>query len=86
MKGSRFRFELGNPGRLAPAINTFVTTGYIDLTLWIFVCNNRLAEWQYHLIAQSRRRMPLMEALIAAGAFLGLFSLWVLVPKVFLKK
>jgi len=27
-----------------------------------------------------------MEALIAAGAFLGLFSLWVLVPKVFIKK
>ena len=32
------------------------------------------------------RRMPDMEALIAAGAFLGLFSLWVLVPKVFIKK
>ena len=30
--------------------------------------------------------MPVMEALIAAGAFLGLFSLWVLVPKVFIKK
>lgn len=38
------------------------------------------------LFTQSRRRMPFMEALIAAGAFLGLFSLWVLVPKVFLKK
>ena len=34
----------------------------------------------------SVRRMPVMEALIAAGAFLGLFSLWVLVPNVFIKK
>ena len=31
-------------------------------------------------------REALMEAIVAAGAFVGLFTMWVVLPKMFLSK
>ena len=44
-----------------------------------------MANWQYQEYVWVEEAV-IMEALVAAGAFIGLFGLWVLLPKKLLKK